>query len=623
MSEDTNEHLKKLLQQNHPDDVIRSLQVHLGYGPGTHLPTIDEFVENDYYLGKVTDNGKGIYPYWRQALREIFPNPLYINYDTLFFRSAIGTGKSSVARIVILYIMQKVINMENPHKFYGLLPNKELVVFLYALQKSTISGAMYNPLVEIIDSSQFFRSNLDTSKKGYHFKNKVVIKTGSTVARNVGLDIFLVWMDEIQQERLRGGNLENYNSLKARIKSRFMLSGGIYFNSICVLSGSPGSANDFSERLTNKNEDNENAKIYNTAQWEVLCAKIKYSGKTFKVFVGDDSNEPKILDDPLEIKLYESLIGDNDHLIINVPEEYRRDFEDDLLIAIRDIAGSVTRSSHLFMTNLSKLDKAFSLKSKFFNIDVIKLPFFDNTQIKDFLVEPDQKVLPRLFNPNNYRFIHIDIGVVSDLTGISMTHIADFVDTSTYSAAQGKWIRSKEPWYINDFNVGIGRIRGEETSIKKLVQFIIYLRDSGVNIHTVTTDGYQSTQLRQELVSAGINCEIMSVMKSSAAYDTFKRACYEDRIQLPKNKMTQTEFKQLRKEIKGQKVKVVHPSTAESGSHGDICEAVCASVHSAYLKYKSGVDPLRGISMEIFRLRQQNELTDINEENIYNILSAF
>lgn len=347
------------------------------------------------------------------------------------------------------------------------------------------------------------------------------------------------------------------------------MDGGLFFNSMIVLSGSPGSADDFAERLTNKNEDNENAKIYSTAQWEVLKDKITYSGKTFKVFVGDDSNEPKVLDDPTDIRLYESMTIDNSHLIINVPIEYKKEFEDDILIAIRDIAGSVTRSSHSFMTNLSKLDQAFSLKSRFFNIDILKVPFFTQDQIKDYMVEPEKKVLHRLLNPKNYRFIHIDIGIVSDLTGIAMTHIADFIESSHYSAAEGKWIKSKEPWFINDFNIGISRNKNEETSIAKIRNFIIFLRDSGVNIHTVTIDGWQSAQLRQELTAVGIKCEQYSVMRSSAPYDTFKRACYEDRIQLPKNRAAQTEFKQLKKEIKGQKIKVTHPNTS-SVDHTEI-----------------------------------------------------
>lgn len=619
-----NSELEKLLSKRSTDDVVRSLQIHLGYHPTTHIPSIDEFIENDYYLGKVTDNGKGIYKYWREALRDMFPNPLFITYDTVFLRSAIGTGKSSIARIMVLYVMAKMILMENPHQFYGILPNKELVVFFYALQKSTISGVMYNPLVEMIDSSPFFKANMDLTKKGYHFKNKITIKTGSTIARNVGLDIFMYFMDEVQQERIHGSNLDNYNSLKARVKSRFMLDGGVFFNSMAIISGSPGSAESFVEKLTEKNEEDENAIIYNTPQWEVLKDKIKYSGENFKVFVGDDSNEPRIIEDEKELQVYGDMLGeDNSHLIIDVPVEYRKEFEDDILIAIRDIAGSVTRSTHSFMTNVEKLRQAYVLKPRFFNIDVIKLPFFDSTQIKDYLMEPEVRIRNRLLNKDMYRFIHIDIGVVSDLTGISMSHIAGFVENRVYDNTTLTSHVSKDPWYINDFNIGISRNRNEETSISKIRDFIIFLRDKGVNIHTVTVDGYQSTQLRQELITHGINCEVMSITRDSRAFDVFKSAVYSDRVQIVKNESSRQEFLRFKKIItKNNRVKVVHPSTKSTGSHGDIAESIVGSVYSAYVRYRAGLDVLSGINFNKHRMRNLDDFKDVTEEDEFNLISS-
>lgn len=622
--ESSNFSLDNLMKTQNPALIVRSLQVHLGYSVNTELPTIDEFIEDDFYLGKMTNNGKGIYAYWRDILRDIFPNPLYTNYDTVFLRSAIGTGKSSVARIMLLYVLQKMLNMENPHEFYGLMPNKDLIVFLYSLQKSTISSAMYAPLTEMIDDSPFFKSKLDITRKGYKFRNKISIDTGSTIAKNVGKDIFLVWMDEIQEERMKNQNIKNYNSLKARVKSRFMLDGGVFFNSLIIMSGSPGGAEGMAERLTNKATDDERALINNAAQWEVLCSKIKYSGETFKVFVGNDSNEPRILGDATELAVYEEMLGeDGQHLILNVPVEYRKDFEDDILIAIRDIAGSVTRSSLSYITNVEKLRQAFSLRNKFFNIDVIKLPFFDGTQIRDYLVDPATSLRKRIVNPDNYRFIHIDIGVVSDLTGIAMSHIAGFVDSKEFNITTNSYTNTRDPWFVNDFNVGISRNKNEETNISKIRDFVIYLRDSGINIHTVTVDGYQSTQLRQELISHGIKCEVMSVTRTSKAFDYFKRAVYTERINLVKNASTQKEFLQFKKVITRQgKVKVVHPSTSDTGSHGDIAEALVGSVYSAYERYKSGIDVLSGMNFDRHRASRIDQTLDPLVEDEFSIIAG-
>ena len=86
-----------VIKREGSDRVLRALQTTLGYDANTHIPSIDEFIENDYYLGLLTDNGKGVYPYWREKLREIFPNYLFTRYDTVFLRSAINQARLPVA----------------------------------------------------------------------------------------------------------------------------------------------------------------------------------------------------------------------------------------------------------------------------------------------------------------------------------------------------------------------------------------------------------------------------------------------------------------------------------------------------------------------------------------------
>lgn len=55
-------------------------------------PTIEEFVCNDYYLGKVFNPKlpNGLYPYWMDVLKKIFPNPIICRYPYLSLGGAIG-----------------------------------------------------------------------------------------------------------------------------------------------------------------------------------------------------------------------------------------------------------------------------------------------------------------------------------------------------------------------------------------------------------------------------------------------------------------------------------------------------------------------------------------------------
>ena len=368
-----------------------------------------------------------------------------------------------------------------------------------------------------------------------------------------------------------------------------MLNGGNYFNSMMILSGSPGSANDFIEKLTQSQLDDPNntrVKVYNTPLWDVMKYKLNYSGVTFKVFIGNDSNEPKILQDK-EVDGFRSILGDDfNEFVIDVPIEYKKDFEDDLYMSIRDLAGKVTRSTLSYITNIEKFNAAFSLVNKIFTMDIIKLPFFDNSQIQDYMECSPENFKRTLLNPDAERFIHIDLGIVNDLTGISMCHVADYVETSSSNGDfidPKKMTIVKEPWYVVDFAIGISRPNNEETNITKIKKFILFLFKSGIKLSKVTMDGYQSTQLRQDLLSEGVPTEIFSVIRNSAPFDVTRNAIYQSRLSAPRNKTLMDEFKRFKKVYKGNTYKVYYERSQGSISHGDITESLVGSIYSAYM----------------------------------------
>ncbi|MBQ2600266.1 hypothetical protein II582_02650 [bacterium] len=51
--------------------------------------SIDQFLTDDFYLGLITNSGKAVFPFWRDKLRQIFPNPLITAYPYLSFGGSI------------------------------------------------------------------------------------------------------------------------------------------------------------------------------------------------------------------------------------------------------------------------------------------------------------------------------------------------------------------------------------------------------------------------------------------------------------------------------------------------------------------------------------------------------
>lgn len=595
--------LKELLRTHSIEDLTRAAQVNLGYAPNTHIPSIDEFIESDEYLGTMTDNGKGIYPYWREVLREVFPFPLYNAYDTVFLRSAIGTGKSTIARIMVLYNLAKMILMENSRKFFGLLPNKEIGVFLYALTADTISQVMYEPLVPLLEGSPFFNKHMEYYKGGYHFDNGIGIYSGSTIGRNVGLDIFLVFADEIQQEKSGSFsyNKENIDSLRKRLETRFMIGtpyGKRYFNSMMILSGSPGTSDSYAESITNRaREKGGRSKVISTSIWDVKKTQIDYSvDGWFKLFLGNEGAEPRILE-PSDLPHYQNMLGsDYAKYVIDVPNYYKEDFEDDILQAIQDLAGTMTRSSISWITHIERLKACFRDKHSLFEDEIVKVPYGGTVEIYQHLINGGKDFKSLILNPEKPRFFHIDLGIKKDLTGITMGHIPELIPIEVKNQDTGYVTKVYEPYYFIDFSIGLSRLSGEVTDIRKIKEFLFWLRRQGLNIGLITLDSYQSEALRQELEVAGFNVSIESVIRDSTPFDITFNAINQNRISIPKQDFLFNEIKRFQKIVTSTGVYIQYDGDSDStGSHGDITESLVGCVRNMYYSVMESINPLDGI----------------------------
>lgn len=85
------------------------------------------------------------------------------------------------------------------------------------------------------------------------------------------------------------------------------------------------------------------------------------------------------------------------------------------------------------------------------------------------------------------------------------------------------------------------------------------------------------------------------------------------------------EFLQFKKVIKSNgKLKIYHPGSSFSGtsSHGDIAESLVGSIYSAYINYKTSVDPLRGFNFNE-SLANIRELTNSEmEEDALSLING-
>jgi hypothetical protein len=56
---------------------------------------IEQFLDDDFYLGLITNKGKAVFPFWKDKLKQIFPNPIITAYPYLSFGGKIAAVLSS------------------------------------------------------------------------------------------------------------------------------------------------------------------------------------------------------------------------------------------------------------------------------------------------------------------------------------------------------------------------------------------------------------------------------------------------------------------------------------------------------------------------------------------------
>ena len=154
-------------------------------------------------------------------------------------------------------------------------------------------------------------------------------------------------------------------------------------------------------------------------------------------------------------------------------------------------------------------------------------------------------------------FVHIDLSHKRDATGFCMLHMEDDV-------------------IIVDLMMQIKAPPGGEINFSDIRAKIIELKDRGFDIAGVTFDGWNSIDMIQILNEKGFNCEVLSVDRDTAAYDTLKDKIYTGKFKCYRYEPFLIEASRL--ELKDGK-KVDHPPT--HGGSKDVSDSVAGATFNA------------------------------------------
>lgn len=569
--------------------------------------SIERFLNDPEYLGQIYGDG-GVYPYWQEALKKIYPNPIYSPYEEICITGAIGIGKTTLSLIGALYDLYHVVLLKDPHKKYKLLPTTSIIFSLVTATMDLASAVMANQFLDALGASPWFCKHFNP-RKGERldedmFPHHIGIGFGSRGGHNLGKAVIGAIIDEANfQDKVSNQAVDNYNTITRRMKSRFMLKGGSLPCRRWVISSRTDSAA-FLESHIEAMRDNPKVCIFAPSIWEVQKYKGIYCGETFPVFTGTQSEQPKIITTAKEL---EACAG----YIIQVPVEYKDEFEDDLPKSLQDLAGVATRNGTNLIYNVEKLDQALCLDNCV-STDELKLTLEGPDHIRDYY---------KTDLPKGHYYVHLDGALKGDRFGFAMSRVTGQIAVDHMSSINGETISRITPAVDSPICFGLKALPGSEVPLWKVRQFLCDLRDKHVSIAQISADGFNSADMLQMLKLLGFNVKYVSVDRTKDAY--LKLA---SNISLGTSKMPNSPI--LRKELlnlQNLPNKIDHPMTItvngkqEKGGK-DIADAIAASQHEAILNALSlGAASLVQASQAAPILRTYQDRKDYITEKIFGL----
>lgn len=479
-------------------------------------PTIDEVLDDPYWLGDTELGGSVIYPYWREKLRELFPDPIHQHSEafSVIFGGAIGTGKSTVVKVMALYTEIKLRHLKDL-SFFGLLDrSKSTLLAFYHTDRDKCYSEFINPIAEVKKKSPYFKNNRSPHKIEYTHDT---LRVNRVVGKNLVFCCFseINFITPVPKLRKR------LDTVCSRIKSRFEKGAGVL--GMVVLDSSAKGSSSIVEKYIARGT--YPYYLVRTRIWEIKAFLGIYSKDTFRVYVGDGVTSPFIFTGS------ESEDNLDQDRIIEVPVNLRSLYESDLELAIQDTAGYSTTGSHILFKNPLKVDEALVLTQKV--PEIFSVDFFDESEIWDTVGPAILDELP----PEKIIYVHIDNGISGDRCGIAIGYLMDEVCVD-------EALRLFHPVVSIPISFTLTRKRGQETAILKIFKFIIKL-STHFELGYVSMDTFQTWQLKQDLVRENIDAVFLSVDSSPVPYLYWKSSIYHDRFLGCNSKLLKSETKNL------------------------------------------------------------------------------
>lgn len=493
------------------------------------------FVMDPYYLGNTCDN---LYPRLMDDLTLLFDE----GYREAIFTGAIGWGKTFAASIGICRLLYILSCMRDPHRSFGIAANSNISIVCLSVNEILATKVAYENIATKIEASPYFQEHFpfEKTKKELRFPKKVwVAARASNDGSVLGLNVIGGLLDEtnFMPKATKGQdprfNLQDraevlYNAMQRRMKSRFERKGRL--PGILFVVSSKQTNDDFTAKRIKESSNDPTVFVRDYSLWDVK-PDIYYSGDWFHIVVGNEQAPSRIIEAGEDIDEVRVTLPE-DCVVIEVPEDFRGDFENDLEGAIRDLAGVATVSVSPYIQRRTKIIDAIRPDMRHpFSVQV-----YDPSQPGKFywhkMLRPandSEAGMRPILSPYAPRHIHIDPSLSGDSTGFAMGHISGWREVVRRDD-EGHKYSERAPEITADVVLKIVPPIGGEIILGEVRKLVYQLSRHGYMITCVSLDSWNSADAIQKLNQKGFNAIQLSVDRTMGPYDLLKSALYEDRL---------------------------------------------------------------------------------------------
>lgn len=537
------------------------------------LADLDEFLYSPTYLG--VEDGE-LYPGVLETLEALDGE----QYVECVMKGAIGGGKTTTANISMIRQIYKISCMRNPQQTFGVQQHSSIVFTIQSVRLNTAKQAVFEEFGKFLDNSPYFREIFPydrriSSQMRFTQQHVSVLPVSSSTSGAISMNVIGGLLDEVnfmqrvQNSKNAGASddgefhqaRELYLNLSKRRRSRFMNKGKL--PGTLFLVSSSRYPDDFTEEKAQEaamcGGDDPEIYVYSKSLWESK-GRHRYEDEDFRVLIGNERTRSRIL-------------GENEQIngeglrIIEVPMDFKREFEKDIDGSIRDLAGQTTLASHPFIHNRESIFDCMDLADAYDYKSVIGHEDIDlEISVPTVLEERVRS------DVNQMRVAHVDLAVTRDSAGVAVGHIAGTRTIERVNPETKQRTVEVLPVVAYDLILRVMPPRDGEIDFAKIRQILYDLRDNhGIPIKVVTTDGFQSTDFRQILAKKGFASDYLSMDRTTQPYKTLRDAFYDKRVILPRHQTLVKELTELEYVRAGSKEKVDHKPRGSK----DIADAVC------------------------------------------------